>query len=178
MKKLVLAIFLSFMVCSTCNIWAQSTVIDKNNNTVLSFLENTNTHHTFLKIVNATGLYDMLSKNGPFTILAPTDAAFKKINAGTLETLFLRENQDKLKSVITYHIIPGNVNTASISKAIFNNNGEANFKTLNGATITVFIREGILVFEGPKGGESLIESPDKQQSNGYVHSVDTLILPN
>lgn len=178
MKRLVFTFFLSFILFSTNTIWAQSTVVVKKDNTVLNFLENTNEHKTFLKIINETGLYGMLSENGPFTILAPTDAAFKKINAGRLETLLLQENQDKLKSVITYHIIPGNVNTASISKAIYNNNGEANFKTLNGTTITVFIREGLLVFEGPKGDEFFIEEPDKQQSNGYVHSVDTVILPN
>ena len=173
------------LFCCLVN-WAQiekQTVIEAEessmqSNSIVAFLNNTEEHTVLLKIIEVSGLKEALSSNGSYTIIAPTDAAFEKLPKGTIEKLLLPESRALLKAIINYHIIPGNINTSSMSRAISDNNGEANFKTLNGETINAFIKEGIIVIEDVKGNESLIEIPDKQQSNGYVHIVDTVILPS
>jgi len=186
MKRILLPILIIVLVFCSSTHWAQSKMESQLINefsqlkraTVISFLKSTGEHNTLLKTLEIADLTQKLSGEGSFTIIAPTDAAFEKLSNSMMNSLLLPENIEQLKAILTYHVIPGNVNTSSMSKTISDNNDEANFTTLNGEIIVAFIKEGIITIEDVKGNEALIEISDKRQSNGYVHIVDTVILPN
>ena len=133
---------------------------------------------TLVAAVKAAGLVETLSGNGPFTVFAPTNAAFDKLPAGTVETLVKPENKGTLTKILTYHVVAGNADSKSILKAIKKGGGKAEFKTVSGGTLTAMLEGSNVVLMDEKGGKSIVTTADVRQSNGVVHVIDSVVLPN
>ena len=138
---------------------------------------NSKDHTTLVAAVKAAGLVDTLSSAGPFTVFAPTNEAFAKLPAGTVETLVKPENKEKLTGILTYHVVPGRLTAANLMKAVKDGNGEAKFKTVAGGEITVKKQGDKIVIVDGKGQASTVTIADVKQSNGVIHVVDTVLLP-
>ena len=122
-------------------------------------------HSTLVTAVTAAGLVETLSGTGPFTIFAPTNAAFAALPAGTVETLLKPESKDKLTSILTYHVVAGNVMAADLTDG-------QKVTTLNGQELTVAIKDGVVTINGAK-----VTAADLAGSNGVIHVVDAVLLP-
>jgi uncharacterized surface protein with fasciclin (FAS1) repeats len=139
---------------------------------------NSQDHTTLVAAVKAAGLVDTLASAGPFTVFAPTNAAFDKLPAGTVETLVKPENKATLTKILTYHVVAGKADSKSIMKAIKAGGGKAEFKTVAGGTLTAMMDGKNLVLMDEKGGRSTVTIADVRQSNGVIHVIDTVVLPN
>ena len=139
---------------------------------------NSKDHTALVAAVKAAGLVDTLEASGPFTVFAPTNEAFAKLPAGTVDTLLKPENKETLTKVLTYHVVPGKVTATDLKKMIANGGGKAELKTVEGETITATIRGGKVVLTDEKGGMSIVTIADVYQSNGIIHVVDTVLMPN
>ena len=135
-------------------------------------------HTTLVAAVKAAGLVDTLKGAGPFTVFAPTNEAFAKLPAGTVENLLKPENKDALTKILTYHLVPGRLSAMDLKKQIKAGNGQAELKTVSGGTLTVTMQGKNIVLKDEKGGISTITIPNVFQSNGVIHVVDTVVLPN
>lgn len=139
---------------------------------------NSKDHTTLVTAVKAAGLVDTLSGAGPFTVFAPTNAAFAKLPAGTVETLVKPESKATLTKVLTYHVVPGKMTAAALMKAVKDGDGQAKLKTAAGDTLTVKQEgPGKLSVTDAKGGKSMVTIADVLQSNGVIHVVDTVLMP-
>jgi len=128
--------------------------------------------------VIAAGLVDTLKGSGPFTVFAPTNDAFAKLPAGTVENLLNPENKDALTKVLTYHVVPGRLSALDLKKQIQAGNGQAELKTVSGGTLTLMMQSKNIVLKDEKGGVSTVTIPNVFQSNGVIHVVDAVVLPN
>ncbi|SEB05276.1 Uncaracterized surface protein containing fasciclin (FAS1) repeats [Flavobacterium gillisiae] len=138
---------------------------------------NSKDHTTLVAAVKAAGLVETLQGNGPFTVFAPTNAAFAKLPMGTVETLLKPENIKMLQTILTYHVIAGKMNAADIAKEIKAGNGKAKLKTVSGGTLTAWMKGKKLYITDENGTMSQITIADVNQSNGVIHVVDTVVLP-
>ncbi len=138
---------------------------------------NSRDHTTLVAAVKAAGLVDTLQGAGPFTVFAPTNAAFAKLPAGTVNTLLLPENKATLTSVLTYHVVPGRLTSTVIARAIRRGHGHAMFKTVQGETLTATMHGSRLMLTDSKGGMSMVTIANVMQSNGVIHVVDTVLMP-
>src|SRR5215471_1512622 len=139
---------------------------------------NSKDHTTLVAAVKAAGLVDTLQSPGPFTVFAPTNAAFAKLPAGTVENLVKPENKDTLTKILTYHVVPGRLTAVALMKAIKDGEGTAKFKTVAGGDI--WIKQagpGKLSVTDAKGDVAMVTIPDVLQSNGVIHVIDTVLLP-
>jgi len=132
---------------------------------------------TLVTAVKAAGLVDTLSGPGPFTVFAPTNAAFAKLPAGTLDTLTRPENKSQLTSILTYHVVPGRMTAKDIAAAIKAGGGTATLTTVQGEPLTAKMMGSKLVLTDAKGGMSSVTTGDVMQSNGVVHVIDTVLMP-
>jgi uncharacterized surface protein with fasciclin (FAS1) repeats len=132
---------------------------------------------TLVAAVKAAGLVETLASPGPFTVFAPTNAAFAKLPAGTVDTLLKPENKDKLAGVLTYHVVAGRVTSSMVAKAIAAGKGSASFKTVNGGTLSAKMVGNKLVLVDANGGMSTVTQANLSQSNGVIHIIDTVVLP-
>lgn len=135
---------------------------------------------TLVAAVGAAGLVDTLKGEGPFTVFAPNDDAFKKLPAGTVDTLLKPENKQKLVGVLTYHVVAGKLDTAELDKEIEAGGGSAKLKTVAGGQLTVAKDgEGYTITDAT-GGKSKISAEERNvyQSNGVAHVIDTVLLPS
>ncbi len=132
---------------------------------------------TLVAAVKAAGLVETLSGPGPFTVFAPTNAAFAKLPAGTVETLVKPENKATLTSILTYHVLPGKLTSVEIGKAIKAGSGKAEVTTVNGGVLTASMMGGKLMLTDAKGGMSMVSMANVNQSNGVVHVIDTVVMP-
>ncbi len=139
---------------------------------------NSKDHTTLVAAVQAAGLVDTLKSAGPFTVFAPTNAAFDMLPAGTVDMLLKPENKAMLTKVLTYHVVAGKMDSKSIMKAIKKGRGRAQFKTVSGGTLTAMMEGKNLVLTDEKGGRSTVTTADVRQSNGVIHVVDTVLMPN
>lgn len=137
----------------------------------------TGSHNTLVSAVKAAGLVDTLSSPGPFTIFAPTDAAFLKLPEGTLASLAQPENKDKLTAVLTYHAVAGKVTAGDLIKLINDNGGKATITTVQGGTLTAMIDDGKVVITDAAGGKTTVTQADVMTSNGVIHVTDGVFLP-
>jgi len=135
-------------------------------------------HTTLVAAVKAAGLVDTLKGPGPFTVFAPTNEAFAKLPAGTVENLLKPENKETLTKILTYHVVAGRLSAMDLRKQIKAGNGQAELKTVSGGTLTVMMQGKNIVLKDEKGGMSTITIPNVFQSNGVIHVVDTVVLPN
>ncbi|MGH6814654.1 MAG: fasciclin domain-containing protein [Hyphomicrobiaceae bacterium] len=140
---------------------------------------NSKDHTTLVAAVKAAGLVDTLAGKGPFTVFAPVNAAFEKLPAGTVPMLLKPENKAQLTGVLTYHVVPGKMTAQDLAAAVDKNGGKATLKTANGQMLTVW-RDGSagLTVSDQKGSKARVTIADVLQSNGVIHVVDTVLLPN
>ena len=139
---------------------------------------NSKDHTTLVAAVKAAGLVDTLSGPGPFTVFAPTNEAFAKLPAGTVETLVKPENKATLTKILTYHVVPGRLTAAALMKAIKDGEGEAKLKTVSGDWLIVKqAGPGKLSITDAKGDVAMVTIADVLQSNGVIHVIDTVLLP-
>jgi uncharacterized surface protein with fasciclin (FAS1) repeats len=138
---------------------------------------NSKDHTTLVAAVKAAGLVDTLMSAGPFTVFAPTNAAFAKLPAGTVETLVKPENKDTLTSILTYHVVSGRITSADIAKKIKMGKGTATLTTVQGEMLTAKMMGKKLVLTDTKGGKSTVTIANVMQSNGVIHVVDSVLLP-
>src|SRR5436305_11457312 len=139
---------------------------------------NSKDHTTLVAAVKAAGLVDTLKSAGPFTVFAPTNAAFTKLPAGTVDTLLKPENKAKLTGVLTYHVVAGRLSAATLMKDIKDGGGSAKLKTVEGEELTFKSPAiGKITITDAKGDVSSVTFPDVMQSNGVIHVVDTVLLP-
>jgi uncharacterized surface protein with fasciclin (FAS1) repeats len=140
---------------------------------------NSKDHTTLVAAVKAAGLVQTLEGPGPFTVFAPTNEAFAKLPAGTVDTLLKPENKATLTKVLTYHVVPGRMTAVNLMKAVKDGEGEAHLKTVAGEDLTVKqAGPGKLTVTDVKGDVANITIADVLQSNGVIHVVDTVLLPN
>ena len=134
-------------------------------------------HTTLVAAVKAAGLVETLKGAGPFTVFAPTNAAFAALPAGTVETLLKPENKATLSGILTYHVVAGKMDAAAITKAIADGKGTATLKTVAGGTLTAKAMGGKVMVMDEKGGSATVTIADVIQSNGVIHVVDKVLLP-
>ena len=138
---------------------------------------NSKDHTTLVAAVKAAGLVDTLSGKGPFTVFAPTNAAFAKLPAGTVETLVKPENKATLTKILTYHVVPGRITAQQIAAMAAKHHGTATLKTVEGENLMFRKSGGGWVVIDAKGGKARITIPNVMQSNGVIHVVDTVLMP-
>ncbi|MBV9926239.1 MAG: fasciclin domain-containing protein [Acidobacteria bacterium] len=136
-------------------------------------------HTTLVAAVKAAGLVETLQSKGPFTVFAPTNAAFDKLPAGTVETLVKPENKATLTKILTYHVVAGNYDSKKLMQLIKKGGGQATLKTVSGGRLTARMNgmNGISLTD-EKGGTSNVTIADVRQSNGVIHVIDTVVMPN
>ncbi len=139
---------------------------------------NSKDHTTLVAAVKAAGLVDTLAGAGPFTVFAPTNEAFGKLPAGTVETLVKPESKATLTKILTYHVVPGHLTAGDLAKLVKDGGGKAMLKTVAGESLTVDSpAAGKLEVIDAKGGKSMVTIPDVLQSNGVIHVVDSVLIP-
>jgi len=139
---------------------------------------NSQDHTTLVAAVKAAGLVDTLSGPGPFTVFAPTNEAFAKLPAGTVDTLLKPENKDQLVKILTYHVVAGKVSSKQLIGMIKKGGGKAELKTVSGGTLTASVDMGHVVLTDEKGDKATVTIADVNQSNGVIHVIDAVLLPN
>jgi uncharacterized surface protein with fasciclin (FAS1) repeats len=138
---------------------------------------NSRDHTTLVAAVKAADLVDTLKSPGPFTVFAPTNDAFSLLPAGTVDTLLKPENKGTLTQVLTYHVVPGRVDAATLARQIQAGGGKAMLKTASGGTLTAMMRGKDVVVTDAKGNAAVVTIADVMQSNGVIHVVDKVLLP-
>ncbi|WP_052120438.1 fasciclin domain-containing protein [Inquilinus limosus] len=145
--------------------------------TIVENAVNSKDHTTLVAAVKTAGLVDTLNGAGPFTVFAPTNAAFGKLPRGTVDTLVKPENKAMLTQILTYHVVPGRLTAADLQKAVKDGKGKAVLKTVEGEPLTVEWKHERLEVVDAKGGTAWVTIPDVLQSNGVIHVVDTVLMP-
>ena len=138
---------------------------------------NSKDHTTLVAAVKAAGLVETLSGDGPFTVFAPTNAAFSKLPAGTVETLLKAENKAQLTKILTCHVVSANAMSSAIKKMIKDDAGRHPVKTVGGCTFTAKLKGDSIVLVDGKGHEATVTIANVKQSNGVIHVIDTVLLP-
>jgi uncharacterized surface protein with fasciclin (FAS1) repeats len=147
------------------------------NRNIVQNAVNSRDHTTLVAAVQAAGLAETLSGAGPFTVFAPTNAAFAKLPAGTVQTLLRPENKSMLQSVLTYHVVPGRLTASDLMQRIKAGGGQARLTTVNGGTLTARMMGNRVMLVDAKGGMSHVTQADVMQSNGVIHVTDSVSLP-
>ena len=133
---------------------------------------------TLVTAVKAAGLAETLSGAGPFTVFAPTNDAFAKLPAGTVDMLLKPENMEKLKSILTYHVVAGKFDAATVIDAIKTNNNKYTVETVQGAKLDLSLEGDKVILTDATGAKSTVTMPDVPASNGVIHAIDTVIMPS
>jgi uncharacterized surface protein with fasciclin (FAS1) repeats len=148
------------------------------NKNIVENAVNSKDHTTLVAAVKAAGLVDTLEGPGPFTVFAPTNEAFDKLPAGTVDTLLKPENLDQLKKILTYHVVAGKLTAKDIAKQIKAGGGKATLTTVEGGTLTAMMQGGKLVLTDEKGGTATVTIANVFQSNGVIDVIDTVLMAN
>ncbi len=180
-KRFLLTIFSAAALISTTAL-AKNPMVggkemfpDKN---IIENAVNSADHTTLVAAVKAAGLVDTLESAGPFTVFAPTNAAFAKLPAGTVDTLVKPENKATLTKILTYHVVAGKLSSVDLKKQIKAGNGTAELKTVAGGRLWAMLDGNSIVLKDEKGGMSKITQANVFQSNGVIHVIDTVVMPN
>ncbi len=134
-------------------------------------------HSTLVAAVTAADLVATLKSKGPFTVFAPTNAAFAKLPAGTVETLVKPENKAMLAGILTYHVVAGNIDAEAVLKAIKKGKGKAVLTTVAGGKLTATVENGKVILTDENGGKSTVVATDLKATNGIIHVIDAVVLP-
>jgi uncharacterized surface protein with fasciclin (FAS1) repeats len=135
-------------------------------------------HTTLVAAVKAAGLVDTLESPGPFTVFAPTNEAFAKLPPGTVDTLLMMENKATLTKILTYHVVAGKMDAKDIARAIKAGNGKAELTTVSGGKLWASMQGKDIVLTDEKGGTARVTISNVNQSNGVIHVIDAVLLPN
>jgi uncharacterized surface protein with fasciclin (FAS1) repeats len=146
--------------------------------TIVENAVNSPINKTLVAAVKAASLVDTLNSPGPFTVFAPTDDAFAKLPAGTVDTLVKPENKDTLTRILTYHVVAGRVSSKQLEGMIKKGGGKATLKTVQSEDLTATMTGGNIMLTDAKGGMATITTADVFQSNGIIHVIDTVLMPN
>ena len=147
------------------------------NKNIVENAVNSKDHTTLVAAVKAADLVETLQSKGPFTVFAPTNAAFDKLPKGTVETLLKPENKKMLQTILTYHVVSGKMNSMDIAKAIKMGKGKATMKTVSGGTLTAWMKGKKLYITDENGNSAQVTIADVNQSNGVIHVIDAVVLP-
>jgi len=169
MKKSILILSIILSVTFLNGLVAQRTIVD-----VAISNKNFSTLVTALKSADLVGA---LQGNGPFTVFAPTNDAFAKIDSETFNSLLEEKNQKVLSNILTYHVISGKLVASDVVAALSKNNGSVELTALNGQRITVMEKDGKIWLKDSKGNYSEISATDVMGSNGVIHVIDTVVMP-
>ena len=180
MKKLAYSTFLAAALCATTAFAENPMVGGKEMFPDKTIVENASAspdHTTLVAAVKAAGLVETLSGKGPFTVFAPTNAAFDALPAGTVDTLLKPENKKKLTAVLTYHVVAGDLTAAKLAAKIKAGKGKAKLKTVNGESLTAMSEGDKVMLKDSKGNVANVTIADVKQSNGEVHVIDKVLMP-
>jgi len=166
-KSLALTLFAATSLMFSAN--AQKTIVD--------VAVGSADHTTLVAAVKAADLVTTLQSAGPFTVFAPTNAAFAKLPAGTVETLLKPENKATLAKILTYHVVAGSLDAAAVLNAIKAGGGSVTLKTVSGGSLTASIKEGKVILTDEKGAFATVVATDLKGSNGFIHVIDSVVLP-
>ena len=145
--------------------------------TIVDNAVNSKDHTTLVTAVKAAGLVETLQGAGPFTVFAPTNAAFAKLPAGTVETLVQPQSKAMLTSVLTFHVVPGRYTAKDLMALAKKSGGEAELKTVQGASLGVISKGGRVFVADNKGNSARVTIADVMQSNGVIHVIDKVVMP-
>ena len=169
MKKLVLILSIAMTVAISNNATAQGTIVD-----VAAGNEDFSTLVTALK---AADLVEALQGDGPFTVFAPTNEAFDKLDSKTLKSLLKEKNQKELANILTYHVVAGKLTATDVVAALKKGNGTVELKALNGQILTVVQKDDKIWLKDVNGNLSEITATDVMASNGVIHVINTVVMP-
>ncbi len=192
MKKVCVIVFFAAVAIAMANTSARAQMMSKmdsmnpmvggapmlRSKDIVDNAVNSADHTTLVAAVKAAGLVETLKGKGPFTVFAPTNSAFDKLPAGTVETLVKPENKEMLTKILTYHVLAGSFDAKAIAGRIRKGHGIANFTTVSGDTLTAMMSGNDLVLRDEKGGTARVTIGNVYQSNGVIHVVDSVLLPN
>ncbi|MES2456608.1 MAG: fasciclin domain-containing protein [Bacteroidota bacterium] len=139
---------------------------------------NSKDHTTLVAAVKAAGLVETLKGKGPFTVFAPTNDAFDKLPAGTVDMVLKPENKAMLTKILTYHVVAGKMDAKAIAKAIKMGKGKAELNTVAGGKLWAWMEGDKLMLKDEKGGMATVTIADVMQKNGVIHVIDTVLMPN
>jgi uncharacterized surface protein with fasciclin (FAS1) repeats len=145
--------------------------------TVVDVAVSSKAHTTLVAAVTAADLVATLQTAGPFTVFAPTNDAFAKLPAGTVESLLKPENKATLAKILTYHVVAGNLDAVAVIKAIEDGKGKVKLTTVSGGTLTASLKNGKVILTDEKGGVATVTATDLKAGNGVVHVIDTVVMP-
>ena len=182
-QKMLVVVALTLMVAAvSAGAWMDNPVVGGKEmyptKNIIENAVNSADHTTLVAAVKAAGLVETLEGAGPFTVFAPTNEAFNKLPAGTVDSLLKPENKATLTKVLTYHVVAGNMDSKAIAKAIKKGKGKAMLTTVSGGKLWASMSGNTLVLTDEKGGSSRVTIADVRQSNGVIHVVDTVLMPN
>ena len=168
----------SFSSNAQCNSHAKAKKTSLNSSPdIIGVASSSDDFSTLVAAVKAAGLVKTLQENGPFTVFAPTNSAFAKLPAGTVETLLKPENKKQLSTILTYHVVAGKFEAKDVVGAIKSNGGKFMINTVSGGKLTASIRNGSVILTDENGNASAITQTDLNASNGVVHIIDSVVLP-
>lgn len=183
MKRFLQLATLALAITTTSTVFAENTVMVGGENmypakNIVQNAMNSKDHKTLVAAVKAAGLVDTLQGTGPFTVFAPTDAAFAKLPAGTVETLVKPESKDTLTKILTYHVVAGRMTYNDLAKKIKAGGGKAELTTVSGDKLWVMMNgEHNITVKDAKGNVANISTYDVNQSNGVIQVIDTVLMP-
>ncbi len=181
MKKLHLFALLFATVCSASLFAAQDPMVGGSpmspKKDIIQNALNSKDHTTLVAAVKAAGLVETLQGAGPFTVFAPTNEAFGKLPAGTVDTLVKPENKQQLTSILTYHVVAGKFDARKLKKEIMAGGGSTMLKTVNGESLTAMMEGDGIVLKDGKGGMAHVTIANVYQSNGVIHVIDSVLMP-
>lgn len=160
----------------TTEVAADTTAVEKPT-TIVDVAAGNPDFSTLVAAVKAAGLVETLSGDGPFTVFAPTNAAFEKLPAGTVDGLLKPENIEKLKGILTYHVVSGKFDAAAVTEAITKGNGKYTVTTVQGGKIDLSLKDGKVVLTDANGKTATVAIADVAASNGVIHAIDSVVMP-
>ncbi|MCA6449559.1 MAG: fasciclin domain-containing protein [Chitinophagaceae bacterium] len=164
-----LKFILMLLISGTLSVSAQKTVVD--------IAVGSKDHSTLVAAVKAADLVSTLQSAGSFTVFAPTNEAFAKLPAGTVDNLLKAENKASLAKVLTYHVVAGKLDAAAVVKAITDGKGKAVVKTVSGGSLTASLKDGNVILTDENGATATVVATDLKADNGVIHVIDSVVLP-
>ncbi|MDP5106178.1 MAG: fasciclin domain-containing protein [Polaribacter sp.] len=176
-KKFIPAILAIVLI--TLSSFTSNTDLKENNSgkTIVDVAVSNENFSTLVAAVKAANLVEVLSSEGPFTVFAPVNDAFNKLPEGTVASLLKPENKDLLTAILTYHVAAGKFVAKDVIKAINDNNGKFVIKTVQGGILTASLKDGKVILTDVKGNISTIVITDVEASNGVIHAIDSVVMP-